>query len=47
MVNILGSDDEFGQGFCEAGLPFFETAERAVHTYAKVLNYQTWQKQAG
>ena len=45
MVNIPGFDPGLAQIFCEAGVPFFETAERAMDTYARVLRYQLWREQ--
>jgi acyl-CoA synthetase (NDP forming) len=44
MVNIPGFDPSLAQQFCNSGIPFFETAERAMGTYAKVRQYQAWQK---
>jgi acyl-CoA synthetase (NDP forming) len=44
MVNIPGRDFPHAQAFCEAGMPFFETPERAMSVYAKVRNYQLWQR---
>jgi acyl-CoA synthetase (NDP forming) len=45
MVNIPGFDSDLARVFCEAGVPFFETAERAMDTYARVLRYQLWRQQ--
>ena len=47
MVRIPGFDPELAQRFCEAGVPFFDTAERAMRTYAKVWRYQLWREAAG
>jgi acyl-CoA synthetase (NDP forming) len=47
MVKISGFDPELAQKFCEAGVPFFETAERAMSTYAKVRRYQSWRETGG
>jgi acetyltransferase len=44
MVKIPGFDPELAQRFCEAGVPFFDTAERAMGTYAKVRRYQLWRE---
>ena len=44
MEKIPVFDPVLGQRFCEAGLPFFDTAERAMSTYAKVRRYQTWRE---
>jgi acyl-CoA synthetase (NDP forming) len=45
MVNIPGFDAGFAQSFCEAGVPFFETPERAMKTYAQVRRYQLWRQE--
>lgn len=45
MVSIPGFAQELGQVFCRAGLPFYESAERAMHNYALVRRYQIRQKQ--
>jgi len=45
MVEIPGFDPTLGQQFCEAGLPFFHSAERAIHTYALICNYRRWRSQ--
>lgn len=45
MVNIPGFDPGLAQSFCEAGVPFFETAERAMWTYAQVRRYQLWRQE--
>ena len=44
MVNIPGFDPDLSQTFCKAGIPFFETAERAMQTYARVRRYQLWRQ---
>jgi acyl-CoA synthetase (NDP forming) len=44
MVAIPGHDRNLGQQFCQAGIPFFESAERAVGTYALVFRYQRWRQ---
>ena len=44
IVNIPGFDKGLAQNFFEAGVPFFETAERAIGTYARVRRYQLWRK---
>ena len=44
IVNVPGFDPEFGHTFCEAGIPFFESAERAMKAYARVLAYQRWRR---
>jgi acyl-CoA synthetase (NDP forming) len=40
MVKIPGVNQELGQHFCSAGIPFFDSAERAMRTYAHVWRYQ-------
>ena len=42
MVKIPGFDPRFSQQYCEAGIPFFDSAERAIRTYAMVCRYQRW-----
>jgi len=44
VVKIPGFDKDLATQFCEAGIPFFDSAERAMHTYAAVKNYQDWRK---
>ena len=44
MVKIPEFDPVLVQRFCEAGVPFFDTAERAMSTYAKVRRYQLWRE---
>jgi len=44
MVTIPGHDLNLGQQFCQAGIPFFESAERAMGTYALVFRYQRWRQ---
>ncbi len=39
-VKIPGLDADAIQTFFDAGLPFFESPERAMKTYAMVRNYQ-------
>jgi acyl-CoA synthetase (NDP forming) len=45
MVNIPEFEPNLAAQFCEAGVPFFETAERAMSTYARVRGYQLWRKE--
>jgi acyl-CoA synthetase (NDP forming) len=45
MINIPGFDPDLAQRFCEAGVPFFETSERAMITYAQVRRYQLWRQE--
>jgi acyl-CoA synthetase (NDP forming) len=44
IVSIPGFDKRFADSFCQAGVPFFETAERAMAVYESVRHYQTWRK---
>lgn len=44
MVNIPGFEKEFAAAFCQAGIPFFETAEHALGSYVQVRTYQIWRK---
>jgi acyl-CoA synthetase (NDP forming) len=44
MVKIPGFDKKLSQQFCESGLPFFDSAERAMRAYASVKQYQNWQE---
>lgn len=45
IVNIPGLDAKAIQTFFDAGLPFFESAERAMKTYATVRRYQLWRRE--
>jgi len=45
IVKIPGFDPKLGRHFCEAGIPFFDTAERAMQTYALQYRYQQWRQQ--
>jgi len=45
MVSIPEFDRSLAQRFCQAGVPFFETAERAMTTYALVRKYQLWRQE--
>jgi acyl-CoA synthetase (NDP forming) len=42
MVKIPGFDEDLARQFCEAGIPFFDSAERALQTYALVRRYWMW-----
>lgn len=44
MVNIPGFDTSLARRFCEQGVPFFDSAERAMKTYARVKSYQHWRE---
>ncbi len=43
-VRIHGFDANYGQLLCRGGIPFFESAERAVNTYALAWRYGNWIK---
>jgi acyl-CoA synthetase (NDP forming) len=47
MVNIPGFDPALAQSFCEADIPFFESSERAMGTYARIRRYQLWRQEWG
>ena len=40
MVNIPGFDPDLARAFLEAGVPFFESPERALGTYARIRRYR-------
>ena len=42
IVNIPGLETDFVKTFCQAGIPFFETVERAIAVCAMVRRYHTW-----
>ena len=42
MVGIPGFGEEVISRFCNAGIPFFDSAERAMQTYALVCRYRDW-----
>jgi acyl-CoA synthetase (NDP forming) len=44
MVKIPSRDLKLDRQFCEAGIPFFDSAERAVRTYALAYRYQQWRQ---
>lgn len=44
MVNLPGFDSSYIPQFCDAGIPYFESSERALRTYTRVLRYQHWRK---
>lgn len=44
MVSLPGTEPDFAQGFFQAGIPFFETPERAMGVYTAVLRNQRWRK---
>jgi acyl-CoA synthetase (NDP forming) len=41
-VKIPGFDPKYAQQLCHGGIPFFDSAERAVHTYALAVRYRRW-----
>ncbi|MBW2090703.1 MAG: CoA-binding protein, partial [Deltaproteobacteria bacterium] len=45
MVGVPGFEASFARSFFEAGLPFFDTVERAMSAYARVWRYQQWRQQ--
>lgn len=47
MVNLPGFDSEFIPAFCRAGIPYFESSERMMKTYALIRRYQQWRKIRG
>ena len=47
MVGIPGFGEEIISRFCNAGIPFFDSAERAMQTYAQVCRYQEWRRKIG
>jgi acyl-CoA synthetase (NDP forming) len=42
IVKIPGFDPKLSRQFCQAGLPFFDSVERALWTYAMICRYQRW-----
>jgi len=47
MVGIPGFGEDIISRFCNAGIPFFDSAERAMQTYALVCRYQEWRRRIG
>ena len=47
MVGIPGFGEDIISRFCNAGVPFFDSAERAMQTYARVCRYQDWRCRVG
>ncbi|MDX2445597.1 MAG: CoA-binding protein [Desulfobacterales bacterium] len=43
LVKIPGFGKDLARQLCESGLPFFDSAERAMRTYASVKRYRDWQ----
>jgi acyl-CoA synthetase (NDP forming) len=44
MVDIPGTEKAFGVRFLNAGIPYFESAERAMRVYAAFRQYQLWRR---
>lgn len=44
MVRLPGFDPELSRVLCEAGIPVFESPERALATYARVRRYWQWRQ---
>lgn len=44
LVKIPGFDKNLAQRFCDSGLPFFDSAERAMRTYASMIHYRDWRR---
>ena len=42
VVDVPGFDKVFAQKCRQAGVPFFDSSERAMRTYAQIRNYQLW-----
>ncbi len=42
VAAIPGFDTNLASNLLRAGVPFFDSAERAMHVYAQVLKYQAW-----
>ena len=47
MVGISGLGENIISEFCNAGIPFFDSAERAMQTYTLVCRYQEWRRRIG
>jgi acetyltransferase len=43
LVKIPGFDKDLARQFCDSGLPFFDSAERAIRAYASLKRYRDWQ----
>ncbi|MCP4622994.1 MAG: hypothetical protein GY850_05630 [bacterium] len=43
-VKIPGSGPSSSPDLCRAGIPFFDSAERAVDTYSLALRYGEWRR---
>jgi len=42
VIGIPVRDQSYGEYLYAAGVPFFDSVERAVRTYARVLSYRRW-----
>lgn len=45
MVGIPGFGEDIISRFCNAGVPYFDSAERAMQAYALVCRYRDWRHQ--
>lgn len=46
VVGIPIRDQSFGEYFYREGIPFFNSVERAMRTYARILSYQKWRERS-
>jgi acyl-CoA synthetase (NDP forming) len=44
IVKIAGHETDQDQALCQAGIPCFDSPERAMHTYALVVRHQRWRQ---
>jgi acyl-CoA synthetase (NDP forming) len=44
MINVPGFDPALAGNYCQAGLPAFDSTERAMTTYAQIRRYQKWRE---
>lgn len=44
MINLPSFDSSYITQFCDAGIPYFDSSERAMRTYARVRRYQQWRE---
>ena len=44
MINVPGFDPALAENYCQAGIPAFDSAERAMATYAQIRRYQNWRE---
>ena len=47
LVDIPGFDPSLAKSFCEAGIPFFGSSERAMAIYTRIRGYQLWRQEWG